>query len=253
MTNLVVLKEQEILGKTFTIYGDVDNPLFLAKDIANYIEHNKPGEMISPIDDNEKLKAILSLSGQNREVWLLTEDGVYEVLMQSRKPIAKEFKKQVKSILRQIRQTGGYVKQTRAIDFVEQWLPQLDDASKGAIASQLEENIKLKKENKELKPKADNYDKFLSGDNYQSMNEVAKVVGIGRNKLFDFLRRNRILMENNVPYQRYIESGYFIVKESVIDKGYAFINTATTYVTAKGIEWIEKMLATRASNITKLA
>mgnify|MGYP003401111636 CR=1 FL=1 len=47
-------------------------------------------------------------SGQNREMWFLTEDGLYEVLMQSRKPIAKEFKKQVKLILKEIRKHGMY-------------------------------------------------------------------------------------------------------------------------------------------------
>ena len=47
-------------------------------------------------------------SGQNREMWFLTEDGLYEVLMQSRKPIAKEFKKQVKQILKEIRKHGMY-------------------------------------------------------------------------------------------------------------------------------------------------
>lgn len=59
------------------------------------------------VDEDEKLKAIITHSGQNREMWFLTEDGLYEVLMQSRKPIAKQFKKEVKKILKQIRQTGG--------------------------------------------------------------------------------------------------------------------------------------------------
>lgn len=93
MNNLQVVEQREVLGKEFKIYGDFENPLFLAKDIASWIEHNKPFEMIAKVDEIEKLKAIVSLSGQNREAWFLTEDGLYEVLMQSRKPIAKEFKK----------------------------------------------------------------------------------------------------------------------------------------------------------------
>lgn len=64
--------------------------------------------MLSAIDDDEKLTSTIYRSGQNREMWFLTEDGVYEVLMQSRKPIAKQFKKQVKAILKQIRKTGHY-------------------------------------------------------------------------------------------------------------------------------------------------
>ena len=107
---LKVIDEREVLGKQFRIYGDFENPLFLAKDVANWIEHNKPSEMTTNIDNEEKLKAIISLSGQNREVIMLTEDGLYEVLMQSRKPIAKQFKKKVKEILKDIHKTGTCTK-----------------------------------------------------------------------------------------------------------------------------------------------
>lgn len=103
MKELQVVKEQEVLGKQFRIYGTIEEPLFLAKDVSNWIEHNKPSEMIVNVDADEKLKAIVSHLGQNREMWFLTEDGLYEVLMQSRKPIAKQFKKQVKQILKSLR------------------------------------------------------------------------------------------------------------------------------------------------------
>ncbi|MDO4721440.1 MAG: Bro-N domain-containing protein [Peptostreptococcaceae bacterium] len=105
---LEIIDERVVLDKEFRVFGDFENPLFLAKDVAEWIEHNKPNEMISNVDDDEKLKAIISPSGQKREVWMLTEDGLYEVLMQSRKPIAKQFKKQVKAILKEIRKTGEY-------------------------------------------------------------------------------------------------------------------------------------------------
>lgn len=100
---LCVLTEQEVLGEQFTIYGTFDRPLFVALDVATMIEHKKPNEMIKNVDEDEKLKAIITHSGQNREMWFLTEDGLYEVLMQSRKPIAKAFKKQIKKILKGLR------------------------------------------------------------------------------------------------------------------------------------------------------
>ena len=62
--------------------------------------------MMRTVDDNEKLIQTMFVSGQNREMWFLTEDGLYEVLMQSRKPIAKEFKREVKQILKTIRKHG---------------------------------------------------------------------------------------------------------------------------------------------------
>lgn len=109
MNTLKILDEREVLGKQFKIYGDFENPLFLAKDVAEWIEHRDVSTMIRTVDESEKLIQTLFVSGQNREVSMLTEDGLYEVLMQSRKPIAKEFKREVKKILKSIRKNGGYL------------------------------------------------------------------------------------------------------------------------------------------------
>ena len=67
--------------------------------------------MLANVDEDEKTtrKIIPNVSNYKTEAWFLTEDGLYEVLMQSRKPKAKEFKKEVKKILKSIRKTGGYV------------------------------------------------------------------------------------------------------------------------------------------------
>lgn len=105
---LQVINEQVVLEKFFKIYGTVDNPLFLAKDVADWIEHTQVSKMLQSIDEDEKLMGTLFLSGQKRETWFLTEDGVYEVLMLSRKPIAKEFKKKIKEIIKEIRNTGSF-------------------------------------------------------------------------------------------------------------------------------------------------
>ena len=108
-TGVQVLKQSELLGQQFSVYGTVENPLFLAKDVAKWIKHSDVSKMVKAIDEDEKLIRTLFLSGQNRDVVLLTEDGLYEVLMQSRKQIAKQFKKGVKEILKSIRKDGGYL------------------------------------------------------------------------------------------------------------------------------------------------
>lgn len=95
--------KQEVLGKEFKIYGTIEAPLFLAKDVANWIEHSDVSKMMKSVDEDEKVKNIVRTLGGNQEMWFLTEDGLYEVLMQSRKPIAKQFKKQVKEILKSLR------------------------------------------------------------------------------------------------------------------------------------------------------
>lgn len=109
MKTLQVLEEREVLNQGFKIYGDVENPLFLAKDVAKWIDHSNPTEMLRGVDEDEKLNSTILSAGQNRTMTFLTEDGLYEVLMQSRKPIAKEFKKQIKVILKSIRKHGAYM------------------------------------------------------------------------------------------------------------------------------------------------
>ena len=144
MNNINVIDEREVLGFDFKVYGDADNPLFLAKDVAKWIEHSNPSEMILNVDDDEKLKAIISHSGQSREMWFLTEDGLYEVLMQSRKPIAKEFKKKVKEILKELRK-GNQVLVNTGNNQVDLYT-QLMQASMQAISQVLNQNMLMLKQ-----------------------------------------------------------------------------------------------------------
>ena len=116
MNELQIIEEREVLGREVRIYGDFENPLFLAKDVAEWIEHTNVTKMLLGIDESEKIvlkiptNHLLEGLQSNTEYTFLTEDGLYEVLMLSRKPIAKEFKKQVKEILKTIRKTGSYSK-----------------------------------------------------------------------------------------------------------------------------------------------
>lgn len=98
-----VIDKRSVLSQEITTYGDLENPIFLAKDVADWIEHTDLSRMVNLVDVDEKLKRTLYVSGQRREMWFVTEDGLYEILMQSRKPIAKKFKKEVKQILKELR------------------------------------------------------------------------------------------------------------------------------------------------------
>lgn len=107
---LQIIEQREVLGKEFTIYGDLENPLFKANDVAEWIENSNTSQMLNAVDENEKaLYTMYRVDGSTNKQWFLTEDGLYEVLMQSRKPIAKQFKKEVKKILKTIRLNGMYV------------------------------------------------------------------------------------------------------------------------------------------------
>ena len=103
-----VISKSTFLGKEIDVYGTAENPLFLASDVADWIEHSNVTEMLRNIDEDEKLTSEILRAGQKRRCNFLTENGLYEVLMLSTKPIAKQFKKGVKKILKSIRNTGSY-------------------------------------------------------------------------------------------------------------------------------------------------
>lgn len=130
---ITVIDSEVICNQQVNVYGTREKPLFLAKDVANWLGHSNPSRMLSKIDDDERItifanlelqKGILTNSYNPSEsstytgskYLFLTEYGVYEVLMQSRLPKAKEFKKGVKEILKRIRLTGKYEADTHSDD-----------------------------------------------------------------------------------------------------------------------------------------
>lgn len=105
-----------IMGREFTLYGTVEQPLILAKDIANWIDYSKNSDgsynisqMMKLVDEDEKLLYTTYIAGQNRRTWFVTEDGLYELLMLNRTEQAKKFKKEVKHILKHLRENGAYI------------------------------------------------------------------------------------------------------------------------------------------------
>lgn len=140
MTNLKIIDRRTVLDKPFTIYGDFENPLFLAKDVSTWINHSQADVMIRNVDDDEKVLNIVQTLGGNQEAWFLTENGLYEVLMQSRKPIAKQFKREVKAILREIRKTGKFaVKPLSQLEILQQSIDIL--AQQDARIAELETKV----------------------------------------------------------------------------------------------------------------
>lgn len=103
MNNLAVVHQQEVLGRSFKVYGTVEEPLFLANDVRDWINHSNITMMMKSIDEEEKVLNNVYTLGGDQESWFITEDGIYELLMLSRKPIAKQWKKEVKKILKNIR------------------------------------------------------------------------------------------------------------------------------------------------------
>ena len=221
--NIQVIKQTELLGHTFTVYGTAENPMFLAKEVAECIDYAKTSKgkfdvsnMVSSVDEEEKLVRTIFVSGQNREVWLLTEDGLYEVLMQSRKPIAKEFKKGVKEILKTIRKTGGYIStkqddtpeeiMARALTIAQATLAKREERLKQLEAETEQQQATIKLQDKEIKeaaPKVSYYDNHLLSVNAMTTTQISKEIGMSAEKL------NNKLKELGIQFK---QSGQWLLK-----------------------------------------
>lgn len=240
-----VINEQEVLGKEFRIYGDFENPLFLAKDVATWIEHTDLSRMVNLVDNEEKLKRTLYVSGQNREMWFLTEDGLYEVLMQSRKPIAKQFKKQVKIILKELRK-GNLKLQSIKEEKAQLLLSIYNGGQEGVVASKRLTEIEVQEAKKPLLETIENkqtiIDNVIDDNGLFAVGTVGKVLkpycsDMGTIKIFKFLRENNILMnaertqKHNLPYDRY--NKYFELKYIETSFG----THVKPYFNGRGLKW----------------
>ena len=229
-----------MLGKEFRVYGDFENPLFLAKDVAEWIEYDisSVNKMIATVDDIEKVRKSIPTLGGNQECWFLTEDGLYEVLMQSRKPIAKEFKREVKQILKTIRKHGLYAKEELLDN------PDIAIAAFKALKEEREARKALEAENKQMQPLALFAKSVSASDTSILVGDLAKLLkqngyDTGQKRLFEELRQRSFLMKSgsskNLPTQKAMELGLFEVKESTINNPDGSVRvTKTTKVTGKG-------------------
>lgn len=217
-----VLKQTELCGQQFMVYGSAQEPLFVASDVATMLNHPNTSELVKLVDDDEKLTSTILRSGQNREVWMLTENGLYEVLMQSRKPIAKQFKKGVKAILKEIRKNGGYITTTQE-DTPELIMARALQVAQATITKheqmleQANERISIQDNQiQKLQPKADFADAAFKAEGNVDIGQAAKILGLpfGRNTLFKKLREKGVFFgSRNEPKQKFIDAGYFKLTE----------------------------------------
>lgn len=107
------------------------------------------------------------------------------------------------------------------------------------------ENMTLIAENAHLKPKAEFFDAVAGSKDAISMADVAKILnmGIGRNQLFELLRNKKILQQDNTPYQRFVDNGYFIVIEQKYNRGLDEVGiNIKTLVKQKGLDYIRRIV-----------
>ena len=223
-------------------------PWLVGKDVAEVLGYKNTRDALSNhVDDEDKTSVAIHDGRQNRNMTIVNESGFYSLVLGSKLPNAKKFKKWVTSeVLPSIRKHGMYA--------TDELLDNPDLLIQ--IATKLKEerelNRKLQEENEEKnkliekqKPKAEFYDEIIDSTTVIGMKEVADILnvkGYGRNNLFKFLREKGILNRKNEPYRKYIEQGLFEIKESkyIVDNEVKI--KPTTYVTQKGLDYIRKIL-----------
>lgn len=165
--------------------------------------------------------------GESRPCFSLSRDGIIQICM-SESALVRcktiEYINQLEEELNQLRLPKNYKEALIALVEAEE----VKEQQQLLIA--------------EMKPKVEGYEDLLSVQSNHTMNDVAKVVGVGRNTLFKILRDNKVLMKDNLPYQDFIDRGYFSVREVVIKRVEYEDVKRQTLVTTKGVDYINKKL-----------
>ena len=242
MENEIKIFENEEFGKVRTVVKDGE-PWLVGKDVAEILEYKDTAKAIrTHVDADDKGVSILDTPGGKQKITVINESGLYGLVLSSKMPKAKEFRRWVTShVLPTIRRTGGYVANEDM--FIENYLPFLDEPYQNLFRLQMTAINKLNERIRHDQPLVEFANQVSNTDNLIDMNAMAKLaveenIPIGRNRLFRWLRENEILMSGNLPYQKYIDRGYFAVKESVFETGSMTKTYQQTYVTGKGQAYI---------------
>lgn len=243
MENKIKIFENEEFGKIRTVIINGE-PWFVGKDIAVILGYSKPRNAIATHVDCEdkKVAPIQGDLGGTQQMIIINESGLYSLILSSKMPKARDFKRWVTSeILPTIRRTGGYVANEDM--FIENYLPFLEEPYKGLFRLQMMAINQLNERIKHDQPLVEFANQVAGTENLIDMNAMAKLaveknIPIGRNRLFRWLRENGILMSDNLPYQKFIDRGYFAVKESVFEAGSMTKTYQQTFVTGRGQRFI---------------
>ncbi len=247
MENMIKTFVNEEFGTVRTFMKD-GQPWFVGKDVAVILGYNEPHKAIARhVDEDDGMKhPVIDSMGRTQNVTIVNESGFYSLVLASRMPNAKKFKRWVTSeVLPTIRRTGGYVGNEEM--FVESYLPFADDAVKNLFRLNLMTIRQLNEKIRRDEPLVQFANQVADTENVIDIGKMAKLaneenIRIGRNTLFRWLKGRKILMSNNIPYQQFIDRGYFVVKESVYEQ-YGMQKTyQQTYVTGKGQQYIIRLL-----------
>jgi prophage antirepressor-like protein len=199
---------------------------FVAKDVCDVLELIDVSMTVKRLDEDEKDTKIICTLGGNQNMSVVNESGLYSLVLTSNKPQAKKFKKWITSeVIPSIRKTGSY-----SMMSPEEMALQ--------VISYLQNKVEEQKQKIEiLAPKALVYDETMKIENLMTIREVSKLAKAGSGIFWSWLKTTKIVYKENginLPYQPYIEKGWFEVKWKTRYIGEKELNYPQIYVTSKG-------------------
>ncbi|MEB9828809.1 phage antirepressor [Bacillus cereus] len=242
MNQLQVFNNKEFGQVRTVVQGE--EVWFIAKDVCDVLEIRNSRQAMARLDEDEKSGVTINDGSQNRTLSSVNESGLYSLILTSRKPQAKAFKKWVTSeVIPSIRKYGAYM-----IDQVLEQAVTNPDFAIGLLTKLKEEKEKLAAAQQQIvqqKPLVVFAEACMQSEQTLKVSEVAKLatkqgVKIGQRQLFAKLREWELMFKRSTePTQLAVEKGYFEIAQGVKQKpnGEPFTWT-TTYVTPKGQAYI---------------
>ena len=232
--NEIKVFESSEFGAIRTILKNGE-PWFVAADVCKTLELSNPTVAVERLDEDERAKFNLGRQGEGT---IINEPGLYALVLGSRKPEAKAFKRWIThEVIPAIRKHGGYL----TAEKVEEALLNPDVLIRLAteLKDEREHRKALEGQIADDKPYTGFGRAIAASSDAILVREFAKLannagIPIGQNRLYRWLRANSYLMQDNKPYQRYVDNGWFALRESTVTTIKGDLLRTTTLITGKG-------------------
>ena len=231
--NLRVFENEEF-GKVRTLIIN-EEPWFVGKDVAGVLGYSDTNQALcNHVCEDDKLTRQFDGSGQNRNMYIINESGLYSLIISSKLPTAKKFKHWITSeVLPSIRKHGAYMTPEKLKEVILN--PDTMIELCRALKTEREQRVKLEQEVNLLIPDANMARDIIKYNGLYTLKEVADLIEKVRTELCTLLRDSEVLSKQtgyNLPLRRYTKQGYFKIK--INEK----TNVPVTLITAKGLKFI---------------
>ncbi|OME31782.1 BRO family protein [Paenibacillus sp. FSL E2-0274] len=229
LTKVFTYESAEV--RTVMVGGE---PWFVAKDVCAVLGIANNRDALGRLDDDEKGVASTDTLGGVQSLQTVNESGLYSLILGSRKPEARAFKRWIThEVIPSIRKTGMYATDALLDD------PDLLLKTVTRLAEERRARLAAEAQIVTMAPKVEAFDTFIDADGTMTVDQVAKLLGMKPKVLRDTLRDRKLIRQDGLPYQRYTPR-YFEVIPYVSPGGVA---RPYSRVTTEGIAYIERMLA----------